>query len=287
MNFNELKNKISFNREQQIGIFVLFVIIISLQMAYFFMDFTPILKENPDKQKWIFEQLKIDQQKKQIPQRKIYPFNPNFLTDYKAYKLGLSVEEADKLFRFRDENKYVNSANEFQAVTGISDSLLEKIAPYFKFSNFKTYSNNFENINTQPQKKEIVVKDINLTTKEDLIKINGIGEGISARILTQRDRIGAFVSMDQMNDIWGLSSDLVQKLKEHFLVKDISGVKKIAINAASIKELSGFMYFNYALAKEIVIYRSMEGEIKSEEDLLKIKNFPQEKASIISRYLIF
>ena len=49
-----------------------------------------------------------------------------------------------------------------------------------------------------------------------------------------------------------------------------------------------FPYFSkYQLAKSIVTYRSMNGEIKNIEDLTKIKDFPVEKANIIVLYLEF
>ena len=63
--------------------------------------------------------------------------------------------------------------------------------------------------------------------------------------------------------------------------------KKIAINEASLKELSQFSYFRYELAKQIVTYRSMNGNINNIEDLSKIKGFPVDKAKIISLYLEF
>jgi hypothetical protein len=57
--------------------------------------------------------------------KKIYLFNPNFITDYKGYKLGMSVAEIDRLLEFRKGDKYVNSAAEFQKITKVSDSLLK------------------------------------------------------------------------------------------------------------------------------------------------------------------
>jgi competence ComEA-like helix-hairpin-helix protein len=53
----------------------------------------------------------------------------------------------------------------------------------------------------------------------------------------------------------------------------LPAVHKIDINNASLKEIAQFSYFRYALAKEIVIYRSMNGDIKNIEDLTKIKGF--------------
>ncbi len=58
---------------------------------------------------------------------KIYPFNPNYMTDYKGYTLGLSTAELDRLFVFRKKGNFVNSAKDFQTVTQVSDSLLNEI----------------------------------------------------------------------------------------------------------------------------------------------------------------
>ena len=64
---------------------------------------------------------------------KIYPFNPNYITDYKGVQLGMSLNEIDRLLAFRKTNKFVNSKNEFQQVTKISDSLLNKILLILSF----------------------------------------------------------------------------------------------------------------------------------------------------------
>ena len=125
----------NFTREQRSGIFVLFGIIVVLQMIYFCVDFSSIPDDNPEKQKWLSLQSKVDELKTDENRKPtaVYLFNPNFITDYKGYKLGMSVSEIDRLVAYRKENKFVNSAQEFQAVTQISDSLLRAIAPLFKF----------------------------------------------------------------------------------------------------------------------------------------------------------
>jgi DNA uptake protein ComE-like DNA-binding protein len=46
-------------------------------------------------------------------------------------------------------------------------------------------------------------------------------------------------------------------------------------------------YFKYALAKEIVTYRSMNGKINDSADLIKIYGFPVDKVKIIALYLEF
>jgi DNA uptake protein ComE-like DNA-binding protein len=263
-------------------------------MVYFFVDFSSFSKESPEKQKWLSLQNQIDSMKmeKQNYVSKIYPFNPNFITDFKGYKLGMSVSEIDRLLVFRKENKYVNSAGEFQNVTKVSDSLLNVISPYFKFpdwvNNKKEFKNYKEYSNTAFAKKEkVIIIDINKATKEDLIKIYGIGEAISIRILRQKESFGAFVSMEQLKEVWGLSPEVIENLNTHFKILALPDIKKIDINNASIKELAQFPYFNYQIAKQIVTYRSMNGDFKNVADLTKIKGLSIDKANIIALYLVF
>lgn len=292
-----LRNIISylkFTSSQRTAIFMLFVLIIVFQMFYFFVDFSYFSKEPGESEKWLSLQTEIDSLKyeKQKYVSKIYPFNPNFISDFKGYKLGMSVKEIDRLLVFRKENKYVNSAEEFQNITKVSDSLLSIISPYFKFPdwvNQKKKLDNYVNYSNKSYAKKIkvVILDINLATKEDLIKIYGIGEAISARILKQRESLGAFVSMEQLKEVWGLSPEVIENLNTHFKILALPDIKKIDINNASVKELSQFPYFNYQLAKQIVTFRSMNGDIKNVTDLTKIKGLSIDKANIIALYLIF
>ena len=276
---------------------MLFFIIIALQLAHHFLDFSNDENSSKEQKKWLSLQRTVDSLKLEKPQKsdKIYPFNPNFITDFKGYKLGMTVEQIDRLLAFRKQGKFANSAKEFQNITGISDSLLNAISPYFKFPDWVTKKNSNVNENNgwvdysknkdDRKEKTIVILDINEASKEDLMKVYGIGDVISDRILKQKEIFGAFVSMDQMNDVWGLSPEVVEKLHKSFKVTN-PNPKKININNATIKELGQFPYFRYPISKNIVTYRSMNGDLKI-EDLTKIKDFPVDKLKIIALYLEF
>ena len=294
MNFREQIEYFKFTKQQRSGIFLLFGIIIILQLVYFFVDFYPTQEKDLGKQQWLALQTEVDSLKLHQSNDKpvMYPFNPNFISDYKGYKLGMSVEEIDRLLAFRKQNKFVNSAKEFQNVTKVSDSLLNRMAPFFKFPdwvNHKKGNNGFVNFSNKSfsKKEKITVIDLNQATQEDLIKINGIGEVISLRILTQKEKLGGFVSMEQLKDVWGLSPEVILSLNKHFAITKLPNLDKIDINNASLKELSQFFYFKQDLARQIVKYRSMYGDFKNIEDLAKVNNFPVEKADFISLYLSF
>jgi DNA uptake protein ComE-like DNA-binding protein len=295
MNIRRLAVFFKFTKEQSKALLFLFSIIVILQFIYFYADFSSdAVEDETQKQHWLSMQSKIDVLKKEKAEYvvKIYPFNPNFITDYKGYKLGMSVVEIDRLLLFRKQNKYVNSAEDFQKITKVSDSLLNIISPYFKFPSwvknkkeFKGFSNSYEK--KFRSKEKIVIKDINKASQEDLIKIYGIGEVTSLRILKAREALGGFVTMEQIRLIWGLSPEAIEGLLSHYKVDGLPAFKKLDVNNASLKEISQFHYFNYGLARNIITYRSMNGDFRSVEDLIKIKDFPVENAKIISLYLDF
>jgi DNA uptake protein ComE-like DNA-binding protein len=287
----QLKSYFIFSKSHRVGIVLLLLLIVIAQLCYFFVSNQKAT--NSEDTQWLLAQNEIDSIKQQMAAKKdtIYPFNPNFISDYKGYKLGMSTQEIDRLHQYRAQNKYVNSAAEFQKVTLVSNAVLRKISPYFKFPEWvsakQEKSNKTFQVFAPREKKEVIVKDINLATKEDLIAIYGIGEKLADKILIEKEKFGGFVSMEQFQFIWGISPEAIQDLQKRFAVKNTNSITKIAINDLSIKELSKFPYFNYSLAKEIVIFRTMNNGIKEIADLTKIKGMPNEKIKIIALYLEF
>jgi len=288
---HKLKSYFIFSKSHRSGILLLLILMVLVQLCYYFIsNQKPSTSEDTS---WLLTQNEIDSLKQNRATKKdtIYPFNPNFITDYKGYKLGMSVQEIDRLHRYRAQNKYVNSAAEFQKVTKVSSDLLQKISPYFKFPDWVTNKSvtSYKKFQTYPTKEKVAIiqKDINAATKEDLIAVYGIGEKTAEKILIEKEKFGAFVSMEQFQFIWGISPEAIEDLQKRFFVKNTSTITKIAINELSIKELAKFPYFNYAIAKEIVIYRSMNNGIKEIADLTKIKGMPNEKIKIIALYLEF
>jgi DNA uptake protein ComE-like DNA-binding protein len=288
---HKLKSYFIFSKSHRSGIVLLLILMVLVQLFYYFIsNQIPATSEDTS---WLLAQNEIDSLKQNRATKKdtIYPFNPNFITDYKGYKLGMSVQEIDRLHHYRAQNKYVNSAVEFQKVTKVSSNLLQRISPYFKFPDWVTNKSatSYKKFQMYPTKEKLAIiqKDINAATKEDLIAVYGIGEKLAEKILIEKEKFGGFVSMEQFQFIWGISPEAIEDLQKRFFVKNTSSILKVAINELSIKELAKFPYFNYALAKEIVIYRSMNNGIKEISDLTKIKGMPNEKIKIIALYLKF
>lgn len=285
-----IRSHLVFNKSQRNGIFLLVLIIVVLQLFYFFGNSSnsTSTSQSNNPELMLFQQ-RIDSiklAKQEGDTLRIFPFNPNFVTDYRGYTLGMTVKEIDRLHAYRAEDKWVNSAADFQKVTGISDSLLKRIEPYFRFPEWVTQTRpqvtNLASpkIETQGQKQ-----DLNAASVEDLIEVKGVGETLAGRIVNYRNRIGGFVDDLQLKDIYGLNFEARNEVLKKFTVKNAPQVELLNINTASVLELSNVPYIDYELAREIVNYRMLNERISNFEELAKIKEFPSEKIDRIALYL--
>jgi hypothetical protein len=76
-----------------------------------FVDFSSKENVNIDTSKVIAFHNQIDILRKinlENKRLKIFPFNPNYITDYKGAQLGMSLVEIDKLLAFRKTGKFIN-----------------------------------------------------------------------------------------------------------------------------------------------------------------------------------
>lgn len=267
------------------------IIIIILQLVYFFVDFSPSEKRSENQEKELIEfQKKIDSIKDSEQENavaEIFPFNPNFITDFKGYTLGMTPDEIDRLHAFRAEEKWVNSTEDFQKVTGVSDSLLKEISPYFKFPDWvSSESSSYSEKTPVPDKIQYKNrKDLNLATMEDLTGIYGIGEVLAGRIINYRKKIGGFLDDIQLKDIYGLNFEVRAELHSKFTVLTAPSHTVHDINEATLLELAAVPYIGYELAREIINYRLLNEKINNFEELAKIKDFPSEKIDRIALYL--
>ena len=226
-----LKSHFWYNKRQRDGIFFLLLIIICLQLIYVFVDFNSEDKIDTNNTDLLAFQNKIDSLKLvEIEKRKpkIYPFNPNFITDFKGSRLGMSIKEIDRLLKFRKKKKFVNSAREFQRVTKISDSLLKAISPYFKFPDWVVKRNQelrkkrnivFEKLEGDEKssknaidKKPIVKINVNTATFKEVLAIPNIDYELCKKIFEYREEVAELQDISELKNIEGFPMDKYDRI---------------------------------------------------------------------------
>ncbi|GAA4945154.1 helix-hairpin-helix domain-containing protein [Algibacter agarivorans] len=290
------KSHVVFSKAQRHGIFLLLILIVVCQCVYFLIvpitrgistEDIQVNKEELAKFTKEIDSLKLVELEARKP--KTYPFNPNYITDYKGATLGMTNEEIDRLLAFRKQNKWINSTKQFQEVTKVSDSLLNTISPYFKFPEWVTNTNTKTNSNysyTNKPKTFAQKQDLNIATAQQLQKVNGIGEYYAERIIKLRNKFkGGFIADVQLQDVYGLTPEVIEKITNDFTVKTPRFIQKININIATVDELVTIQHIDYDLAHDIIEQRQLRSGFKSLGELTKVKDFPVNKIEIIELYL--
>jgi DNA uptake protein ComE-like DNA-binding protein len=211
----------------------------------------------------------------------------------------MSLSEIDRLLVFREKNRFINSKKEFQQVTKVSDSLLNTIAPYFKFPdwvvkrNEKLQKENSSLLSAAKQesiqnihKEKTSTIDINKASILDLQSINGIGDALSERIIKYRAKLQGFSFDDQLYEVWGLDKKVADDVLLRFKIIKKPVLQKLNVNTIGFKELLNNPYVDYNLCIKIFNYRDEVAELQDISELKNISGFPLDKYDRIVLYLM-
>ena len=287
---DKIKSYFVFNSSQRNGILFLLLLVSGFAVINNYIDFTPENLLDTNSKEVLAVQKELDSIRTLLTesnQPKIYPFNPNFITDFKGYKLGMSSEEIDRLLDYRKQNKWINSKEDFKKVTKVSDSFLDQISSYFKFpdwiSNPKPkYSDWRKGFKEKTFDQKI---DLNSATQLELKKVNGIGEALSKRIIDYRDKLGGFTNDIQLYEVYGLDYQLTDKVRNEFTVKTPKEIIKMNLNKISASDIATVPGISFELAKRIWEFRVLNERIVDFIELKKIEGLTERKLQGIQLYL--
>ena len=287
---DNIKSHFIFNRSQRNGILLLLFFVSVVGIINNHIDFTTENQLDTNSEEVLALQKELDSLRifhGESNQPKVYPFNPNFITDFKGYKLGMSTEEIDRLLDYRKKNKWINSKEDFKKVTKVSDSLLNQISSYFKFPDWVTNSKPRNKNKSQgfKEKKYDQKIDLNLATQQELKKVNGIGDIYSKRIIDYRNKLGAYTNDIQLNDIYGLDYQVINNILNEFTVKTPKEIIKMNLNKVSASDIATVPGISFELAKKIWEYRILNERIYNFSELEKIEGLTERKLQGIQLYL--
>lgn len=271
-----------FDRKQQRGIFILALILLVLLGVRSYVEFTSkevSLQVEVDTlvQHQLDSLIAIKESKKDT----IYPFNPNYLTEYRAYQIGLDNDELSRLERFRESGSYINSVAHFKQVTQVSDAWVDSMSNYFKFP---SWVKNQRIAQDRPKAKPSRSLNINKATAQQFQEVYGIGPSISKRIVAEREKLGGFINKEQLKLVYGLKDSTVIRLLERFYVPSVT-VNKIALNRASYDELLSIPYLADYQVEELIKERTLREGFTSWDKVVLTRYFPEEKLALIQLYL--
>ncbi|MEM7186651.1 MAG: helix-hairpin-helix domain-containing protein [Bacteroidota bacterium] len=290
MNLRDLRSQCTFYHSERIGIFLLLGLLLGLLCLHFFVSFAEEDSFEIQSPTLCHLQEKMDSARAAAllsKQPMTYSFNPNFMTDYKAYTLGISPAAFDRLKAYRAQDRWVNSATEFQQVTGISDSLLDKIREQFRFPKWTGKSqggnNGYNKLDRQLLSTE--KQDLNTASSEDLQEVYGVGPALGARIIDLRNNLGGFANDHQLYAVWGLQPAVVQNILREFTVTHPGTIQQMNVNKVSASDISTTPGISFAMAKDIWEFVRVRAGIDSLAQLKKIDGITPQRFKLIELYL--
>lgn len=135
--------------------------------------------------------------------------------------------------------------------------------------------------------KQIVVLDINKADSLDLEKLPAIGEKLSSRIVRYRDRLGGFVHMEQLKEVYGLSDSTYQIIFPLLKIAKEFQPKQIDINKAEYSDLRKHPYTNNSFIKLVLAYRKVHGNFSNQVDLQKVAHLDKLVLDKLAPYLTY
>lgn len=119
-----------------------------------------------------------------------------------------------------------------------------------------------------PTRKALAV-ELNSADSITLQLLHGIGPAYARRIVRYRERLGGFISTDQLLEVYGFTPELLDHIRPH-LQLDASNVRKINVNTLTLKQLIKHPYMDYYFARDLVKLRSRGITFSSPDDLRSI-----------------
>lgn len=122
---------------------------------------------------------------------------------------------------------------------------------------------------TSTEVKTLPILNLNQADSTALVTLPQIGEVMASRIHRYRNRLGGFVSMEQLFEIKGMDTARFETIKP-YIVLETNEIKKINVNQDEFKTLLRHPYLEYDQVKAIVNHRERKGLIKDWNQLKSI-----------------
>lgn len=198
------------------------------------------------------------------------PINILTASDDELKQLGLSEKNISTIHNYLSKGGKLESIDDLKKIYGIRSDIIEQLIPFVAFnSDSNSALNNFAD-STVKKKAPFKAIELNTTDSATLVKLYRIGPAMAGRIIEYRNKLGGFLNLNQLTEIYGFDEDILYDLQGKIYV-DANKARKINLNTVSEEELKQHPYFKYKLARIIVNYRLQHGSYKNYTDLLNIK----------------
>jgi len=206
----------------------------------------------------------------------LFAFDPNKVTIKELEMLGFSKILSTRIANYRAKGGQFRVKQDLLKIYGLDSTFYSKLYAYIRLPERKNpgFAKKETNLRSEIRRRSgndlLASFDINKADTSQLKSVYGIGPALAARILKFRDGLGGFIKREQVNEVYGLDSTVVERLLKMAFITNDFVPRKINMNVANEKEFSAHPYIKKAMANAIIAYRFQHGNFDRVEDLRKI-----------------
>lgn len=238
----------------------------------------------------------VYRQTDEVPHER-FVFDPNTADSTQLLSLGLQPWQVRNIYKFRSKGGVYRKKSDFARLYGLTAKQYRELEPYIRISPdyqpaatlFAKESDSVSDQKssplhpaTSPKLAEGETIDLNTADTVALKRVPGIGSYFARRIASYRQRLGGFVSTEQLAEIEGFPPSA-----KTFFTVTASAVHRFNINRLTLNELKRHPYMNYYRARAIVDHRRLSGPIHDLSELRLLPEFPSEVIERLRPYVAY
>ncbi len=204
-----------------------------------------------------------------------FTFDPNQASQEDFQRLGFSEKQAKIILKYRNKSSGFKTKEDFKKVFVVSDKHFQKLEPYIRIT---------KALEAIKAKKKVLSVELNSATEEELVKIKGVGAYYADHIIRYRNRLGGFVSTEQLHEIQKFRPGSVEKFIDQ-VKADKTQITPIFINSVSRERMIKHPYIGYKVAIAILKRRHSIGFFTSLDQLVSEEILEEDQLRRLRPYL--
>ena len=225
------------------------------------------------------------------------PFDPNTAPPEQLLALGLQPWQVRSLLKYRNKGGVFRQPSDFARLYGLTLKQYQQLEPYIRISDDYRPAADFiaserppamhqrDTLHYPVKLKAGMHVFLNSADTTDLKKVPGIGSYFARQIVNYRNRLGGFSCIEQLAEI----EDFPIESLTFFAVStdELGKIHRLNVNKLSLNELKRHPYINFYMARAIVDFRRLHGDLQSLDQLKLLKDFSEEKVRRLQPYVTF
>lgn len=218
-----------------------------------------------------------------------FAFDPNTVNADDFRLLGLSPRVAQTIIHYREMGGRFRVKKDLQKIYGLTRDAYDTLEPWIALPDSSTDTRKTREGSNHhlyvAKVQEIKPFDLNTADTTRLKQISGIGTVLSRRIVHYRRLLGGFVSKNQLNEVYGLDTTVIERLADKAYIAPGFVPRQIDVNIATDSALAQHPYISYKVARALVTFRFQHGPYKAVSDIRKVELIDDQLAKRIEPYL--